>query len=90
MYLSIIILFFADAKEKKKDPDKLVISSPLNFEHTLHVGFDPDTGEFTVSRTILNSIILRKQNRDFFNENITVKNYKISQCLNPKNGNPEL
>ncbi|XP_054724448.1 serine/threonine-protein kinase PAK 2-like [Uloborus diversus] len=35
------------AKEKKKDPDKLVISPPLNFEHTLHVGFDPDTGEFT-------------------------------------------
>ncbi|GIY72161.1 hypothetical protein CEXT_84021 [Caerostris extrusa] len=34
-------------KEKKKDPDKLVISPPLNFEHTLHVGFDPDTGEFT-------------------------------------------
>ncbi|KAG8180838.1 hypothetical protein JTE90_005924 [Oedothorax gibbosus] len=34
-------------KEKRKDPDKLVISPPLNFEHTLHVGFDPDTGEFT-------------------------------------------
>ncbi|GIY90198.1 hypothetical protein CDAR_581762 [Caerostris darwini] len=36
-----------NTKEKKKDPDKLVISPPLNFEHTLHVGFDPDTGEFT-------------------------------------------
>nr|XP_042898261.1 serine/threonine-protein kinase Pak [Parasteatoda tepidariorum] len=36
-----------NVKEKKKDPDKLVISPPLNFEHTLHVGFDPDTGEFT-------------------------------------------
>lgn len=43
------LIHFLDAKEKKKDPDKLVISSPLNFEHTLHVGFDPDTGEFTVS-----------------------------------------
>ncbi|KFM76381.1 Serine/threonine-protein kinase pak-1, partial [Stegodyphus mimosarum] len=36
-----------NVKEKKKDPDKLVISPPINFEHTLHVGFDPDTGEFT-------------------------------------------
>lgn len=24
------------------------ISSPRNFEHTVHVGFNPDTGEFTV------------------------------------------
>jgi len=28
--------------------DKLVISPPSNFEHTVHVGFDPHTGEFTV------------------------------------------
>ncbi|XP_052784047.1 serine/threonine-protein kinase PAK 3-like isoform X2 [Mya arenaria] len=32
---------------KIKDSDKPVISSPLNFEHTVHVGFDPLTGEFT-------------------------------------------
>ena len=25
------------------------ISYPTNFEHTVHVGFDPVTGEFTVS-----------------------------------------
>lgn len=25
------------------------ISYPTNFEHTVHVGFDPITGEFTVS-----------------------------------------
>ncbi|KAL3847000.1 hypothetical protein ACJMK2_017939 [Sinanodonta woodiana] len=31
---------------KLKD-DKPVISPPLNFEHTVHVGFDPLTGEFT-------------------------------------------
>lgn len=27
--------------------EKPVISPPTNFEHTLHVGFDPTTGEFT-------------------------------------------
>ncbi|XP_052217075.1 serine/threonine-protein kinase PAK 1-like isoform X1 [Dreissena polymorpha] len=32
---------------KIKESDKPVISSPLNFEHTVHVGFDPLTGEFT-------------------------------------------
>ena len=30
-----------------KDSEKPVISPPTNFEHTLHVGFDPSTGEFT-------------------------------------------
>lgn len=45
-----------DDKRKKVKPtkvkvyrpgDKLVISPPSNFEHTVHVGFDPHTGEFT-------------------------------------------
>lgn len=31
--------------------DKPEISYPTNFEHTMHVGFDAHTGEFTVSRT---------------------------------------
>jgi len=31
----------------KKEPDKPIISPPTNFEHTVHVGFDPRTGEFT-------------------------------------------
>lgn len=36
------------AKVKVYRPgDKLVISPPSNFEHTVHVGFDPHTGEFT-------------------------------------------
>lgn len=29
--------------------DKPNISYPTNFEHTVHVGFDPVSGEFTVS-----------------------------------------
>lgn len=32
---------------EKKEPDKPVISPPTNFEHTVHVGFDSRTGEFT-------------------------------------------
>ena len=32
----------------KLTSDKPVISFPSNFEHTVHVGFDPHTGEFTV------------------------------------------
>ena len=30
---------------------KIDISSPVDFEHTVHVGFDPSTGKFTVSPT---------------------------------------
>ncbi|KAL5004705.1 hypothetical protein ScPMuIL_018161 [Solemya velum] len=32
---------------KLKENEKPVISPPWNFEHTVHVGFDPHTGEFT-------------------------------------------
>ena len=37
----------AKMKHKAKD-DKPNISYPTNFEHTVHVGFDAVTGEFTV------------------------------------------
>ncbi|KAJ3657171.1 hypothetical protein Zmor_016191 [Zophobas morio] len=33
--------------------DKPNISYPTNFEHTVHVGFDPVSGEFTVSLSVL-------------------------------------
>ncbi|XP_067014320.1 serine/threonine-protein kinase Pak [Anabrus simplex] len=34
-------------KQKTKDAEKPNISYPTNFEHTVHVGFDAVTGEFT-------------------------------------------
>uniref|UniRef100_A0A0N5ANR6 non-specific serine/threonine protein kinase n=1 Tax=Syphacia muris TaxID=451379 RepID=A0A0N5ANR6_9BILA len=34
-------------REKERFSDKPVISLPSNFEHTVHVGYDPNTGEFT-------------------------------------------
>uniref|UniRef100_A0A3Q2Z1A1 non-specific serine/threonine protein kinase n=1 Tax=Hippocampus comes TaxID=109280 RepID=A0A3Q2Z1A1_HIPCM len=44
-----IISIFASEKGRKKDRDKdrPEISSPSDFEHTIHVGFDAVTGEFT-------------------------------------------
>lgn len=33
----------------KRETEKPNISYPTNFEHTVHVGFDAVTGEFTVS-----------------------------------------
>ncbi|XP_037780436.1 serine/threonine-protein kinase PAK 2-like [Penaeus monodon] len=33
--------------KRHKDSDKPNISYPTNFEHTIHVGFDACTGEFT-------------------------------------------
>lgn len=35
------------AKKERKELEKPIISPPTNFEHTVHVGFDAVTGEFT-------------------------------------------
>ncbi|XP_012731190.1 serine/threonine-protein kinase PAK 2 [Fundulus heteroclitus] len=45
----IISIFVSEKGSKKKDRDKdrPEISSPSDFEHTIHVGFDSVTGEFT-------------------------------------------
>ncbi|XP_062849769.1 serine/threonine-protein kinase PAK 2a [Trichomycterus rosablanca] len=45
----IISIFSAEKGGKKKDKDKErpEISHPSDFEHTIHVGFDAVTGEFT-------------------------------------------
>lgn len=48
----------------KESKDKPNISYPTNFEHTVHVGFDAVTGEFTV-RLILTLI-------NFFNKYIYI------------------
>ena len=37
---------------------KIDISSPVDFEHTVHVGFDPATGKFTVSFEVLLRVLL--------------------------------
>uniref|UniRef100_A0A3B4ZQA4 non-specific serine/threonine protein kinase n=1 Tax=Stegastes partitus TaxID=144197 RepID=A0A3B4ZQA4_9TELE len=45
-----IISMFASEKggrKKDRDKDRPEISSPSDFEHTIHVGFDAVTGEFT-------------------------------------------
>ncbi|KAJ0008621.1 hypothetical protein NQD34_016036 [Periophthalmus magnuspinnatus] len=45
----IISMFASEkgARKKDRDKDRPEISSPSDFEHTIHVGFDSVTGEFT-------------------------------------------
>uniref|UniRef100_A0A4W3K6S0 non-specific serine/threonine protein kinase n=1 Tax=Callorhinchus milii TaxID=7868 RepID=A0A4W3K6S0_CALMI len=40
-----------DKTNKKREKERPEISLPSDFEHTIHVGFDAVTGEFTVSQT---------------------------------------
>jgi len=46
-------------KGKGLENDKPNVSNPTNFEHILHVGFDPVTGEFTVSIFFTKYIAMR-------------------------------
>lgn len=46
--LKSILTDVTGTKKDKKEMEKPVISPPTNFEHTVHVGFDAITGEFTV------------------------------------------
>lgn len=41
----------------KENKDKPNISYPTNFEHTVHVGFDAVTGEFTVSLLVICNLL---------------------------------
>ncbi|XP_004392031.1 PREDICTED: serine/threonine-protein kinase PAK 2 [Odobenus rosmarus divergens] len=50
----IISIFSGTEKgSKKKEKERPEISPPSDFEHTIHVGFDAVTGEFTVSLPIV-------------------------------------
>uniref|UniRef100_A0A669EM08 non-specific serine/threonine protein kinase n=1 Tax=Oreochromis niloticus TaxID=8128 RepID=A0A669EM08_ORENI len=40
-------LFVASGRKKDRDKERPEISPPSDFEHTIHVGFDAVTGEFT-------------------------------------------
>ena len=40
---------FSGGRKKDRDKERPEISPPSDFEHTIHVGFDAVTGEFTVS-----------------------------------------
>lgn len=44
-----LVLFGCSSANKKKEKERPEISLPSDFEHTIHVGFDAVTGEFTVS-----------------------------------------
>lgn len=46
MLIILLLFFLANKKKEKERPE---ISLPSDFEHTIHVGFDAVTGEFTVS-----------------------------------------
>lgn len=41
--------FVIPVGSRKKEKERPEISPPSDFEHTIHVGFDAVTGEFTVS-----------------------------------------
>lgn len=57
MFLVVVVVvftfpwffFFFFPANKKKEKERPEISLPSDFEHTIHVGFDAVTGEFTVS-----------------------------------------
>lgn len=58
--MRLCFLFFFPAYKKKERPE---ISLPSDFEHTIHVGFDAVTGEFTVSVcfvTLSNTLIAQQ------------------------------
>lgn len=48
--MRVNILPLANKKKEKERPE---ISLPSDFEHTIHVGFDAVTGEFTVSKLLV-------------------------------------
>lgn len=63
-------------KGDRRDNEKPNISYPTNFEHTIHVGFDALTGEFTVSLT---TVIFRQGLRMM--NLLSSRGYTTRRCL---------
>nr|CAQ16022.1 PAK3d protein [Xenopus laevis] len=71
-----------DKTNKKKEKERPEISLPSDFEHTIHVGFDAVTGEFTFGNTLgfCNTGIPEQWARLLQTSNIT----KLEQKKNPQ------
>lgn len=59
--LQCVLLFstavlLSGGRKKDRDKERPEISPPSDFEHTIHVGFDAVTGEFTVSCLCLDTL----------------------------------
>jgi len=50
-FMDFLLLLLSLPANKKKEKERPEISLPSDFEHTIHVGFDAVTGEFTVSES---------------------------------------
>lgn len=74
----------------KYSSDKPNISYPTNFEHTVHVGFDPVSGEFTGmpeawSRLLLNSNISKQEQKNNPQAVLDVLNWYDNSSKEPPN-----
>ncbi|KAM8964826.1 serine/threonine-protein kinase PAK 3 isoform 1-T1 [Sarcophilus harrisii] len=69
-----------DKTNKKKEKERPEISLPSDFEHTIHVGFDAVTGEFTVIPLVALQGIPEQWARLLQTSNIT----KLEQKRNPQ------
>ncbi|XP_056396307.1 serine/threonine-protein kinase PAK 3 isoform X6 [Hyla sarda] len=69
-----------DKTSKKKEKERPEISLPSDFEHTIHVGFDAVTGEFTMGSGKLAEGIPEQWARLLQTSNIT----KLEQKKNPQ------
>lgn len=58
LHLSFVsaVVLLSGGRKKDRDKERPEISPPSDFEHTIHVGFDAVTGEFTVSCLCLDTL----------------------------------
>lgn len=55
-YFFSAAVLLSGGRKKDRDKERPEISPPSDFEHTIHVGFDAVTGEFTVSCFCLDTL----------------------------------